>query len=206
MVAWLIAYRNKICGNWKVYDVNAVRKQQKRGNMTLDGNARRTAIIVYLERQSGPVSGTELARQFGVSRQIIVQDIALLRAENRNILSTNKGYILFHPQEKQKGCTAVITVNHTEEQALEEMLSIVDYGGSMLDVFIDHDLYGQVRANLVVNDADDATEFCHKLSQSNTKYLRELTEGSHYHTISAPSEKVLDLIRKELQEKGILAD
>lgn len=186
--------------------MDAVGIQQKRGNMTLDGNARRTAIIVYLERQSGPVSGTELAKQFGVSRQVIVQDIALLRAENRSIISTNKGYRLFHPQEKQSGYTAVITVNHTEEQALEEMLSVVDYGGSMLDVFIDHDLYGQIRANLVINDADDATEFCHKLSQNNSRPLRELTEGNHYHTISAPSEKILELIRKELQEKGILVD
>ena len=174
--------------------------------MNLDGNARRTAIIVFLERQSGPVSGTELARQFGVSRQAIVQDIALLRAENRNIISTNKGYLLFHPQEKQQGCTAVITVQHTKEQALEEMLSVVEYGGSMLDVFIDHALFGQVRANLMINDADDAAEFCHKLSQNDPEYLKELTEGCHYHTICAPSEKILNLIRGELQEKGILRE
>lgn len=183
-----------------------VRIQQKRGIMTLDGNARRTAILVYLQRQTGPVSGTELAKQFGVSRKVIVQDIALLRAENRNILSTNKGYVIFHPQEKHIGYTAVITVNHTPEQALDEMLSIVEYGGSMLDVFIDHDLYGQIRANLVINDVDDANEFCHKLSSNNTTHLREFSEGNHYHTISAPSEKTLDLIRKELQEKGILVE
>ena len=174
--------------------------------MNLDGNARRTAIIVYLERQSGPVSGAELARQFGVSRQAIVKDIALLRTSNRNILSTNKGYVLFHPQKKQSGHTAVITVDHTAEQALDEMLAIVEYGGSMLDVFIDHDLYGQVRANLMINDADDAAEFCSRLSKSNSTHLKELTEGSHYHTISAPSEKILDLIRNELQEKGILTE
>ena len=174
--------------------------------MTANGNTRRTGIVSYLARQTEPVSGTELAKQFGVSRQLIVQDIALLRAENRNILSTNKGYVLFHPQEKHNGYTAVITVNHTSDQALEEMLSVVDYGGSMLDVFIDHDLYGQIRANLVINDADDATEFYHKLSQNDTIPLKEFTEGSHYHTISAPSEKTLDLIRKELQEKGILAE
>lgn len=174
--------------------------------MTLDGNARRTAILVFLERQTGPVSGSELSRQFGVSRQVIVQDIALLRAENRNILSTNKGYVLFHPQEKHTGYTTVISVKHTAEQVLDEMLSIVEYGGSMLDVFIDHDLYGQIRANLVINDVDDAAEFCHKLSRNGSPTLKELTEGCHYHTISAPSEKVLNLIRRELQEKGILGE
>ena len=174
--------------------------------MTSNGNNRRVGLISFLERQSGPVSGSELAKQFGVSRQAIVQDVALLRAENRNILSTNKGYVLYHPQEKQKGHTAVITVNHTAEQTLDEMRAIVDYGGAMLDVFIDHDLYGQIRANLVINDVEDAQEFCDKLENSNSVFLKELTEGCHYHTITAPSKKILELIRKELREKGILSE
>lgn len=181
-------------------------RQQKRGNMTTNGNTRRNAILSYLNRQTAPVNGAELARQFGVSRQSIVQDIALLRAENRNIVSTNKGYVLsHHPAQKISGFTDVITVNHTAEQTLEEMYSIVDYGGAMLDVFIDHDLYSQIRVNLVINDREDAEEFCEKMKKSSPKPLKELTEGSHYHTITAPSKKALQLIREELQAKGILA-
>ena len=172
--------------------------------MNLEGNARREAIVTYLRRETNPISGTELAKHFGVSRQIIVQDVALLRAENRNILSTNKGYVLFHPQEKRTGCTAVIMVKHTAEQTLEEMRSIVDYGGSMLDVFIDHDLYGQIRVDLVINDLRDAEEFCEKMKQSTSKPLKALTEDCHYHTIKAPSEKALELIMQELKELGIL--
>lgn len=172
--------------------------------MTLDGPARRTAIIDCLKSRTTPVSGTELAKHFGVSRQVIVQDVALLRAENRNILSTNKGYVLFHPQEQRTGCTAVILVKHTAEQTLTEMSSIVDYGGSMLDVFIDHDLYGQIRVDLVINDIRDAEEFCEKMRSSTSKPLKALTEDCHYHTIKAPSEKALELILKELKEKGIL--
>lgn len=170
----------------------------------LDGNLRRKAILEYLENKSQPTNGTELAKHFGVSRQVIVQDIALLRAENRNILSTNKGYVLYHPQEKPVGCTAVIMVRHTAEQTMDEMQSIVDYGGSMLDVSIDHDLYGQIRVDLVINDLNDAIEFCEKMKESTSKPLKELTEGCHYHTIKAPSEKALNLIKKELAEKGIL--
>lgn len=172
--------------------------------MTLDGSTRREAIVEYLSDKTTPVSGTELAKYFGVSRQIIVQDIALLRAENRNILSTNKGYVLFHPQEKRSGCTAVILVKHSAEQTLEEMRAIVDYGGSMLDVFIDHDLYGQIRVDLVINDLEDAEEFCAKMKQCSSKPLKALTEDCHYHTIKAPSEKALELIMKELKEKNIL--
>ena len=172
--------------------------------MNLDGNMRRKAIMEYLSSKLTPVSGMELAKHFGVSRQIIVQDVALLRAENRDILSTNKGYMLFHSQENRGGCTAVITVRHTAEQTIEEMHSIVDYGGSMLDVSIDHDLYGQIRVDLVINDANDADEFCRKMRQSSSKPLKVLTEDCHYHTIKAPSEKALELIKRELREKGIL--
>lgn len=172
--------------------------------MTLDGSTRRTAIVEYLGTRTTPVSGTELARHFGVSRQIIVQDVALLRAENRNILSTNKGYVLFHPQTQRNSHSAVIMVRHTAEQTLEEMRSIVDYGGSMLDVFVDHDLYGQIRVDLVINDIRDAEEFCEKMKNSTSKPLKALTEDCHYHTIKAPSEKALDLIIKELKEKGML--
>lgn len=172
--------------------------------MSLDGSTRREAIVKYLSSKTNPVSGTELAKRFGVSRQIIVQDIALLRAENRNILSTNKGYVLFHPQDKRSGCTAVIMVRHTMEQTMEEMRAIVDYGGSMLDVFVDHDLYGQIRVDLVINDIQDATEFCNKMKNSSSKPLKALTEDCHYHTIKAPSDKALELIMKELKELGIL--
>lgn len=172
--------------------------------MNPDGSKRREAIIKILSSKTTPVSGTELARQFGVSRQIIVQDVALLRAENRDILSTNKGYVLFHPQEKRTGCTAVILVKHTMEQTMDEMRAIVDYGGSMLDVFVDHDLYGQIRVDLVINDIRDAEEFCEKMLRSSSKPLKALTEDCHYHTIKAPSEKALELIRKELKELGIL--
>ena len=172
--------------------------------MILEGSARRQAIIDILKTKTTPVSGTELAKHFGVSRQIIVQDVALLRAENRNILSTNKGYLLFQPQEELSGCTAVIMVRHTAEQTIEEMRSIVDYGGRMLDVFVDHDLYGQIRVDLVINDIHDAQEFCTKLKNSTSKPLKVLTEDCHYHTIKAPSQKALELILRELKEKGML--
>lgn len=172
--------------------------------MTTDGNTRRKEIIAYLSTKQEPVNGTELAHRFDVSRQVIVQDIALLRAENREILSTNKGYVLYQPINKRGDCTAVIMTQHSAEQTIEEMQTIVEYGGRMLDVFIDHDLYGQIRADLVINDLVDAQEFCRKMKSSTSKPLKELTGDCHYHTIAAPSEKVLQLIKEELKEKGFL--
>lgn len=170
----------------------------------VEGNERREAIVEYLSKSRRPVSGAFLASRFGVSRQVIVQDVALLRAGNRNILSTNKGYVLFNPLEKELRFTAVVMVRHTAEQTYEEMKSIVEYGGRMLDVLVDHDLYGQIRVDLVINDLDDAQEFCRRMMTSHSKPLKVLTDDCHYHTIDAPSEKVLNLIREELRSKGFL--
>lgn len=175
-------------------------------NTNMDGAARRASIMEYLNTKRTPVSGTELARQFHVSRQIIVQDVALLRAENRNILSTNKGYMLFQPQDRADSYTTVIAVRHSSDQTLEEMRCIVDYGGSMLDVSVDHDLYGQIQVDLVINNLADAREFCEKMEQSRSKPLKVLTDDFHYHTIMAPSEKALNMIKEELRNKGFLVE
>lgn len=172
--------------------------------MISDGEERRQAILNYLTPGKTPVNGTELAKHFGVSRQVIVQDIALLRAQNHPIWSTNKGYMLSKPQEKPEGCRRVITVQHTLEQTLDEMQAIVDFGGRMLDIFVDHDLYGEIRAELIINDLQDALEFCSRMKHSNSKPLKVLTGDTHYHTIVAPSEKAMQMILQELKEKGIL--
>ena len=59
-----------------------------------EGGKRRDGILSLLEESDTPLSGTELAHRFKVSRQVIVQDIALLRAEDKKILSTYRGYVL----------------------------------------------------------------------------------------------------------------
>lgn len=172
--------------------------------MALGGASRRKSIINLLSKQNIPVSGSELAETFQVSRQVIVQDIALLRAENQNIVSTNKGYLLFPLQKENNQPKATIYVSHTIEQTLDEMYTIVDLGGSMLDVFVDHDLYGQIRADLIIRTRKDADEFVMKMKSSKSRPLKALTGEYHYHTICAPSDKVLKLIKAELKEKGYL--
>lgn len=95
----------------------------------MDGDVRRENIVELLCKAKKPVSGTELARRFGVSRQVIVQDIALLRAVNKNILSTNKGYILYKPDDETKRVRRIMAVHHTDEQIQDELYTIVDLGG-----------------------------------------------------------------------------
>jgi len=97
-------------------------------------------------------------------------------------------------------------VRHTAEDTLEEMRSILDFGGSMLDVFVDHDLYGQIRADLLIQNIQDAEDFCEKMRLSTSRPLKVLTDECHYHTIVAPSEKALDMIKKDLREKNFLLE
>ena len=171
----------------------------------LDGVERRARILELLGNTRNPLSGTELAKTFGVSRQIIVQDIALLRAKNREIISTNKGYLLFRSLGDDAAQT-VVMVKHNSDQVYDEFATIVELGGRILDVSVDHDYYGQIQIDLVINDLNDAKEFVRRMKESKSQTLKCLTGDIHYHTIAAPSEKVLQLIRKELKEKGYLIE
>ena len=168
------------------------------------GEYRRTEILRLLKERGTPLSGTALAKELGVSRQVIVQDIALIRAENHNILSTNKGYIFRTESEEIAQPKRVFRVRHTTDEVLDEFLTVLELGGTVLDVAVEHEIYGQIRVDLLIETAQDAREFVYKLSNCKDNPLKVLTDDCHYHTVTAPSEKLLDLIQRELSEKGFL--
>lgn len=171
----------------------------------MEGDKRREQIMEILRMEDSPVSGAELARRAGVSRQVVVQDIALLRAGNKDILSTNKGYILHKASlSEEKAYVRAFRVNHDTEHTLDELQTIVDYGGKVLDVSIEHELYGQISVDLIINNRLDAAEFVNQMAVSRDSPLKTLTGGCHYHTVEADSEKNLDMIEMELQRKGYL--
>ena len=162
---------------------------------------RRSGIIDMLRKADGPIAAKELAAAFQVSRQVIVQDMALLRAQENNITSTNVGYFLL----KQEKARRVFKVMHTDEQVEEELSLIVDYGGVVEDVFIYHKVYGIVRADLQIRCRKDIEAFLQDLATGKSGLLKNVTSNYHYHTVSAPTEKLLDLIQQQLMEKGFLA-
>ena len=166
--------------------------------------ARRQHILTALHTHAEPVSASALARELGVSRQVIVQDIALLRAGNKNILSTNKGYLLYDDHAPEKTYRRTVRVRHTNDQILDELYTIVDYGGRVRDVVVEHDIYGQITVDLIINNRQDADEFVRRLQANQTRPLNELTYGYHYHTIEAEKEAYLDRIEEKLNEKGYL--
>ena len=170
----------------------------------MTGEERRKAIIEIISKSTKPVSGTALAKQFQVSRQVIVQDIALIRATNKNILSTNKGYVLYKPEHISTKCKRIFPVFHTTKQIKKELYTIVDLGGTVLDVIVEHDVYGMITVDLILKNRTDVDEFLDKLHESHSQPLNVLTNGFHYHSVTAASEEILDKIEQALQEKGFL--
>ncbi len=168
----------------------------------MEGNERREKIIELLKKSKAPISGTELAKRLNVSRQVIVQDIALLRAVNKNILSTTKGYLLYYQeQEKVNRC---FYVKHTTDQIEDELLTIIDHGGTVLDVIVSHEIYGSIEADLLLKTRLDVYDFVNKVKTRKTVPLKELTGDCHYHTVEADSEEILNNIEQSLLRKGYL--
>lgn len=170
----------------------------------MNGEERRNELLAQLQKSASPLSGAALSGMFHVSRQVIVQDIALMRAENHPILSTNRGYLYRRKESESSLPKRVYFVRHTNEQVLEEFDTILELGGKILDVVVEHQLYGQLRADLLIESKQDARDFYTRMLQSQDQPLKTLTGDCHYHTVAAPSEKLLDLIEAALKEKGML--
>lgn len=170
----------------------------------MEGDTRRKKIMEILQQKSQPVSGTELAGMMGVSRQIIVQDIALLRTSYKNILSTNKGYLLYESVSKTQNYRRSVKVKHRNDEIRQELNMIVDAGARVLDVVVEHNIYGQIMVDLIINNRTDADAFVRQVEENKTKPLNELTDGVHFHTIEAEREEILDEVEKRLKEAGFL--
>lgn len=170
--------------------------------MALIGQDRREQIQRILEQSKEPVAGSDLAKQLDVSRQIVVQDIALLRANGLMITSTNRGYVL----QKSGNVSRVFKVIHTDEQVEEELNLYVDLGAKVEDVFVYHKVYGVIRAEMNIRSRRDVRKYMEDISCGKSTNLMKLTSNYHYHKIVAEDEQTLDLIQQELQEKGFLAE
>ena len=167
----------------------------------MNNKERREKIIQILREAHAPVSGSRLASMLSVSRQVIVTDIALLRTEYP-ILATAQGYLLYNLQKPS--CRRTYAVRHTLEEIHDELHSIVALGGHVLDVIVEHDVYGQIRADLDLTTPTDVDRFCTLLQNSASGPLFPISAGIHMHTVEADSESILDRIENRLKEKGWL--
>lgn len=162
---------------------------------------RRKEIVVILSSTNKPVSGGELSERLHASRQIIVQDIALLRAAGYDILSTHNGYLL----KTSPLIERVFKLRHTSEQTVDELTTIVDLGGTVVDVFVWHKVYGKLEAPLNIFSHHGIDQFIDGIKSGRSSELMHITAGYHYHTVRADGEQTLNAIEKALAEKGYIA-
>ena len=167
----------------------------------MDAPTRRHRIVERLSGTTTPVSATTLGEELGVSRQVIVGDVALLRAAGHPVRATNRGYLLSRPTARPRRS---FPVQHTRDEIAAELEAILQEGGTVLDTSIEHRLYGQITVDLILRDRADLAQFLARLPESSS--LAELTNGWHTHTVEADSEEVLDAVGRRLDELGFLRE
>lgn len=162
---------------------------------------RREKIDAFLARSEGPVSATALAGRFGVSRQVIVGDVALLRASGADISATPRGYV--HAKDPP-GAVRTVACVHTPEEMGRELYAIVEFGGEAVDVIVEHQVYGQLTGALRLRSRYDVDEFLRRVERAGAKPLSDLTGGIHLHTLRAPDEPAMERVLAALEREGFL--
>ena len=168
----------------------------------MTGAERRKALLAMMRETEKPLSGTALGKRTGVSRQVVVQDMALLRTEGYPIISTARGYLM----EASKGCTRLFKVCHTNEQVEDELTTIVDLGGTVVNVMVNHRIYGKLDAQLNIKNRRDVAKFLDDINTGKSTPLLNVTSGYLFHLVSAETEDVLDEIEEALRGKNYLTE
>jgi len=172
--------------------------------MKILGDERRKLIVQWLKETEEPITGGTLAEKTKVSRQVIVQDISLLKAKGEPIIATSQGYVYLRLQKEQTNHRRVIACFHKPEDTKKELLLLVDAGVTVCDVSIEHPIYGDLTASLRVSSRLQVEQFMKKLEETNAGLLSLLTDGTHLHTIEADSEEKLDAACQILKKAGFL--
>lgn len=166
---------------------------------------RREELKEILESEVNPITGSKLAEYFDVTRQVIVQDIAILRAEGYDILATSQGYIA-KDNMGMKTYSRTIACKHNKDDVKEELMTIVKHGAKIKDVKVEHPIYGEISGMLMLQTSEDVNKFLENTQSHEASLLASLTDGVHLHTIEAFNEDVLEIIINELKDKGFLLE
>ena len=164
---------------------------------------RRQRIMALLRETARPITGTELAGRMGVSRQVIVQDVALLRARGDDVVATPQGY-LHSDRLAQVAPRAILACRHDREDTEDELVTLVDHGVKVLDVIVEHPIYGEMRGLLALASREDVRQFVRRLKESEAGLLSAITKGVHLHTVESQTLDMLNRAKEELRSKGYL--
>ncbi|CDQ41088.1 MULTISPECIES: transcription repressor NadR [Virgibacillus] len=173
------------------------------GKQKLLGEERRKAILDLLRKEDKPIKGGQLAELTNVSRQVIVNDITLLKAKNEPIMATSQGY-LYISHSAPAGAERIVACQHPPMRTEEELNLLVDHGLTVKDVTIEHSVYGDLTASIMVANRVEVANFIEKITSTGASYLSELTEGVHLHTLVGVNENQLDKAEEALKKAGFL--
>ncbi|WP_332647192.1 transcription repressor NadR [Lysinibacillus sp. 54212] len=170
------------------------------------GEERRLELLTLLQNHKGPITGTDMAKHANVSRQVIVNDMNLLKARNEPIVATSQGYIYYMAEQAVRTYERKIVCMHSSQETKDEMYTLVDCGVTINNVIVEHPIYGEITASIMVSNRFEVDSFLNRLQESNASLLSALTDGTHLHVISAPSTEMLDQAEARLREKGYLIE
>jgi uncharacterized protein len=170
------------------------------------GEERRTILLNLLKDSHAPITGSELAARSNVSRQVIVGDITILKARKEPIIATSQGYMYLTQSSASTVYERTLACSHPPERTEEELNLLVDLGVFVKDVRIEHPVYGDLTASIMVSNRKEVKLFMEKVRATQASYLSELTNGIHLHTVSASSEQILDEAEEALKAAKILME
>ncbi|MCL2436647.1 MAG: transcription repressor NadR [Clostridiales bacterium] len=169
----------------------------------MDASVRREQILNMIGRCESPVSASSLAKTLNVSRQVIVGDIALLRAQGHEIIATARGYMVPAFKELHQ-YLGKVACRHTSEDTKDELYTIVDLGAVVVNVIVEHEIYGEITGSLNLTGKKDVDLFMNQVASSEVKLLSALTMGVHLHTIACRDKAHFEQVCKALETKGYL--
>ena len=169
----------------------------------MDANLRRDTILEIIGQYDAPVSASSLAKRLNVSRQVIVGDIALLRAQGHEIIATARGYMISKLRESNQHI-GKIACCHSPEDTKDELYTMVDLGAVVLDVWVEHELYGDITGQLNLKSREDVDVFISRVKSLKIKLLSELTMGVHLHTITCRDKTHFEQVSQALDKLGYL--
>ncbi|MBS4222563.1 transcription repressor NadR [Lederbergia citrea] len=178
----------------------------KEESKKLLGEERREWLISLLKESSSPITGSTLAKKTKVSRQVIVGDITLLKARNEPIIATSQGYMYMPIHRANEVIEKTIACFHQRDQAEAELNIIVDHGVTVKDVKVEHPVYGDLTASIMVSNRQEVQSFLSRIKKTNASLLADLTSGIHLHTLAAPNVEAILKAEEALKAAGILIE
>ena len=163
---------------------------------------RRKLILQKLKAANTAVTGRELAELCQVSRQIIVSDIAMLRAEGMSIIATSQGYLLNGRREGEQYEIELYCAS--AEALLRELELVVDNGGMICGSVIDYGMYGSLSCRLALSSRRDITRWMDQARDLGICPFSLLGGGAHTLIIETEHREDYDAVCRALGSAGFM--